>query len=90
MATDSRSTPAPLADALDKNKRAAEEVKEAADELAVVHAVLDTKLPEDAKAHEVAHAVAQASELEKRLTETGKALDEVNKTLERESGGAKP
>jgi hypothetical protein len=34
----------PIADALDQNKQATEEVKRAADDLAVVHAVLDTKI----------------------------------------------
>jgi len=73
--------------ALDKNRQVAEEVKEAADELAVVHAVLDSKLPQAANAGDVATAVAQTGELEKRLTESGKTLDEVNRTLEREVRG---
>ncbi|HEX2539538.1 MAG TPA: hypothetical protein VHM00_00470 [Caldimonas sp.] len=81
---------APLADALDKNRQVAEEVKEAAEELAVAHAVLDTEIPEDARPQEVARAVAQTSELEKRLSESGKVLDEVNETLEREARAAKP
>ena len=34
----------PLHEALDKNKEATAEVKRAADDLAVVHAVLDTKI----------------------------------------------
>jgi hypothetical protein len=74
---------APLHEALDKNRQVAEEVKEAADELAVVHAVLDSHLPGDAGAEDVARAVAHTGEIEKRLTESGKILDEVNETLER-------
>jgi hypothetical protein len=34
----------PIADALDQNKQATEEVKRAADDIAVVHAVLETKI----------------------------------------------
>lgn len=70
-----------LGQALKKNEQVAEEVKEAADELAVVHAVLDTKLPEDAKNGDIATAVAQTDRLEKRLTASGEVLDEVNRTL---------
>ena len=73
--------------ALQKNEQVAEDVKEAADELAVVHAVLDTKLPEAAKSGDVATAVAQTEDIEKRLTASGKALDEVNRTLRSEHDG---
>jgi division protein CdvB (Snf7/Vps24/ESCRT-III family) len=82
---------APIADALDKNKQVAEEVKDVADELAVVHAVLDKKLPRDANATDVAQAVARADHLEKRLTASGAVLDEVNESLQRaveERGGS--
>ena len=70
-----------LGEALRKNEQVAEEVKEAADDLAVVHAVLDTKLPADAKAGDVATAVTKAEQIEKRLTESGKMLDKVNEAL---------
>ena len=74
---------APIADALDKNKQVAEEVKDVADELAVVHAVLDKRLPRDAHATDVAEAVARTDHLEKRLTASGATLDEVNEKLQR-------
>ena len=74
----------PLADALDKNKEATEDVKRAADDLAVVHAVLDTKLADGAPDGDVAKAVAETDKVEKRLTKSAKKLDQVNETLERE------
>jgi hypothetical protein len=75
----------PIAEALDKNKQAAEEVKKAADDLAVVHAVLDTKLAKGTSDGDVARAVARTDKVEKRLTESAEKLDEVNETLERET-----
>ena len=80
-----------LSQALKQNEQAAEDVKEAADDLAVVHAVLDTKLPADARKGDVDNAVAQTEQLEKRLTESAKVLDEVNRTLrDSRSAGAQP
>lgn len=72
----------PLADALDKSKVATEEVKNAADDLAVVHAVLDTKLSDGASDEDVQRAVAETAQVEKRLTKSAEKLDQVNETLE--------
>jgi hypothetical protein len=80
-------TPSPLAEALDKSKQATEDVKKAADDLAVVHAVLDTKLARGASDGDVARAVAETDKVEKRLTRSAEKLDEVNETLERETRG---
>ncbi|MEJ8816150.1 hypothetical protein WKW77_34225 [Variovorax ureilyticus] len=87
----------PVKKALEKNKQVAEEVKEAADELGVVHAVLDTKVPEDARHEDVGEAIARTKEVAKRLDKSAEVLDEVNEALEREAetrealqGGAKP
>jgi hypothetical protein len=89
--TRSSSHPEPLVEALDKNKQVADTVQEAADELAVVHAVLDTKLPQAARsAEEIARAVAHTNAVENRLSESAKVLDEVNETLEREVKVPKP
>ena len=76
--------PSPIADALDKNKQATEDVKKAADDLAVVHAVLDTKLGQDVSDGDVARAVAETDRVEKRLTKSAEKLDQVNETLKRE------
>jgi hypothetical protein len=81
-----RADPAsPIADALDQNKQATEEVKKAADDLAVVHAVLDTKLTKGASDDEVERAVAETDKVEKRLTKSARKLDDVNDKLEREA-----
>jgi len=75
----------PLAEAIDKNKQATDDVKRAADDLAVVHAVLDTKLAKGASDGDVARAVAETDKVEKRLTKSAEKLDEVNETLAREA-----
>jgi hypothetical protein len=76
--------PSPIADALDKNKQATEDVKKAADDLAVVHAVLDTKLAKGASDGDVERAVAETDKVEKRLSKSAEKLDQVNETLARE------
>lgn len=73
----------PLADALDKSKAATAEVKNAADDLAVVHAVLETKLSTGASDVDVQRAVAETAQVDKRLTKSAEKLDQVNETLER-------
>jgi hypothetical protein len=74
----------PIAEALDENKKAADDVKRAADDLAVVHAVLDTKLTQGASDGDVKRAVAETNAVEKRLTKSAEKLDRVNEALERE------
>jgi hypothetical protein len=74
----------PLHEVLTKNKEVAEEVTRAADDLAVVHAVLDTKLTQGASSGDVERAVAETKKVEDRLSESAEKLDRVNETLERE------
>ena len=78
--------PSPIADALDQNEEAAEEVRNAADELAIVHGVLDTKLSQNQHDAEVRKAIADAEKVAKQLDETAEKLDEAQKTLQRELG----
>ena len=78
----------PIAEALDENRKATEEVKQAADELAVVHAVLETKLAKGASDADVEKAVAETGNVEKRLTSSAERLDRVNETLERQVGSS--
>jgi hypothetical protein len=56
-----------LADALDKNKEATKTVKRAADDLAVVHAVLETKIAKAASDDDVKRAVEETNKVERRL-----------------------
>ena len=76
----------PLSDALEKNEEAAEEVRKAAEDLAVAHAVLDTKTSQGSAADgEMAHAVAETKKVEKRLDQSAEKLDHVNEALRREA-----
>ena len=74
----------PLSEALEKNEEATAEVKKAADQLAVVHAVLDTKISRGAPESEVKRAVTETKKVEKQLDESAEKLDDVNETLKRE------
>jgi len=74
----------PLAEALEKNQEATAEVQRAADDLAVVHAVLDTKAAKGAVDDEAKRAVAETARVEKRLTESAEKLEQVNETLQKE------
>lgn len=74
----------PLVDALDKNKQATGDVKEAAEELAVIHEVLDQGTTKEARTGDVDQAVEQTGEIEKRLTKSAEVLEGVNETLEQE------
>jgi chaperonin cofactor prefoldin len=78
-----------LAEALKENKEATQAVEKAADDLAVVHAVLDTKLPKATVSSDVDRAVERTSALEKQLTASSKKLKKVNESLERELTGDK-
>ena len=73
-----------IADALEKHKQVAEEIKEVAEELGVVHAVLDTQIPGDAHHADVDQAVARTDALEKRLNESAKVLEDATEALEQE------
>ena len=74
----------PLADALEKNQQATKEVQRAADDLAVVHAVLDTKAAKGTVDDEAKRAVAETARVEKRLTKSVEKLEQVNETLQQE------
>jgi len=71
--------PADLADVLDANKEATEDVKKVADHLAVVHAVLDQGVP--AGHDDLGLATEQTAQLEKQLVEASEKLDKVNEQL---------
>ena len=79
----------PLDEALSKNKEATEEVARAADDLAVVHAVLDTKVADGSSEGDVKRAVAETKKVEERLSESAEKLEQVNETLEREVRAAR-
>jgi hypothetical protein len=70
-----------IADVLLQNTEAAEQIKAAANELEVVHAVLSTRVPGQAADGDVQAAVARTGEIEQQLSETAQALDESNERL---------
>jgi len=74
-----------LDEALKKNEEATEEIKEAADDLVVVHAVLDQSAPDGGESADAKEAVAQTREIERRLGKAAEKLDDVNETLRREA-----
>ena len=81
----------PLAEALEKNHLATEEVKQVAEELAVVHAVLQTKLADVTKAEgDVEQAVARTGEAAEHLDKATQKLDEVNETLAVQAKAQRP
>jgi len=71
-----------IAEALEKHKQVAEEIKDVAEELGVVHAVLETKTPGVDCHEDVGEAVARTDALEKRLNESAKVLEEATEALE--------
>ncbi|MEO5795434.1 MAG: hypothetical protein ABIP34_11075 [Rhodoferax sp.] len=73
-----------IADALEKHKQVADDIKDVAEELSVVHAVLDTQIPGDVGHEDVGEAVARTDALEKRLNESAKVLEEATEALEQE------
>lgn len=78
-----------LARALKENKEATQAVEKAADDLAVVHAVLESELPKEVVSSDVDRAVEQTSELEKQLSASSEKLKKVNESLERELSDGK-
>ncbi|MEJ8859599.1 hypothetical protein WKW79_33910 [Variovorax robiniae] len=80
--------PGDLADALNSNKEATEEVKQVADHLAVVHAVLEQAVPAGL-ADDVGLATEQTEQLGKQLEEASDKLDKVNEQLAKEVSARK-
>lgn len=75
-----------MVDVLHQNLEAAEDIKAAAVELDVVHAVLSTQIPTQAMQGDLQAAVQRTDELEKKLNETAEALDKSNALLQSHMG----
>ncbi|KQO16067.1 hypothetical protein [Acidovorax sp. Leaf78] len=80
--------PSDIAQILQNNLEAADQIKATANELDVVHAVLATQIPPDALQGDLEAAVKRTDQLEQQLSETAEALDQSNELLQRhiESG----
>ncbi|MDZ7862886.1 hypothetical protein [Acidovorax sp.] len=72
---------AEIADVLNQNVEAAEQIKATASELNVVHAVLSTQIPSEALEGDLQAAVERTDELEQQLSETAEALEKSNDLL---------
>jgi hypothetical protein len=73
--------------AIEKAREVAADIKQAADDLAVANIVLETKLAKEVKVGEVAQALDHTDSVEKTLTKSAEALEEVNTALENASSG---
>ncbi|WP_035196842.1 hypothetical protein [Acidovorax radicis] len=76
-----QSKDAAISDVLNQNVEAAEQIKAAASELEVVHAVLSTKVQPKAAEGDLQAAVERTAEIEQQLSETAQALDKSNEML---------
>lgn len=79
--------PSDMAKVLHNNQEAAEQIKAAANDLDVVHAVLTTQIPDEALQGDLQAAVERTDQLEQQLSETAQALDESNELLQRHIAG---
>ncbi|MBC7720032.1 MAG: hypothetical protein H7Z77_09615 [Chitinophagaceae bacterium] len=70
--------------ALDQNDAVKEEVKQSADELLVVNAVLKSQLPDHTQQGDVAIALKRTDAIEERIQESVEGLAAVNQLLENE------
>jgi len=70
--------------ALEKSKQATETIREVADDLAVVHTVLDTEVPKETLHPDVGQAIEQTDQLEDKLRAAEEKLKTANETLEQQ------
>lgn len=71
-----------LGEVLQTNQKVSADVKDAAEELEVVHAVLDTKVPEQERDGDLDAAIDRTQLLEKKLKESSAQLDIANDALQ--------
>ncbi len=74
----------PLLKALDQNDNVKKVVKQSADELLVINAVLKKGIPEHSQKGDLAQALERTEHIEDTIQESAEDLAEVNKLLEHE------
>ena len=74
----------PLVQALHQNDSVQETVKQSADELLVINAVLKKGIPDQAQTGDVAQALENTEDIEGTIQESAKNLAQVNQLLEHE------
>jgi hypothetical protein len=82
--SDSRISSRALVKALDQNDSVKKIVKQSADDLTVVNAVLEKGIPEQAKMGDLAQALEKTEAIEATIQGSAKDLAEVNQLLEHE------
>jgi hypothetical protein len=80
----STDTAKPLVKALQQNGTVKETVKQSADELVVINAVLKHGIPDDAQTGDVAQALEKTEAIEEKIQTSAEDLASVNKLLEHE------
>ena len=83
-ASTSVTTTRPLLKALDQNDSVKEVVKQSADELLIINAVLKKGIPKQAQTGDLAQALEKTEVIEDTIQESAKDLAEVNQLLEHE------
>lgn len=76
--------PADLSKALEDNKQATETIQEVAEDLSVVHTVLDSEVPKETLHPDVGQAIEQTDQLKDKLRSAEEKLKTVNETLEQQ------
>ena len=74
----------PLLKALDQNDSVKEVVKQSADELLVINAVLKKGIPEQSQTGDLAQALEKTEDIEDTIQASAQKLAEVNQLLEHE------
>ncbi len=82
--SDSHSASRPLVKALDQNDSVKKIVKQSADDLLVVNAVLEKGIPAQAKMGDLAQALEKTEAIEETIQGSARDLAEVNQLLEHE------
>lgn len=83
-ASTSSHTTRPLVKALHQNDSVKEVVKQSADELLVINAVLKKNIPEQSQMGDLAQALDKTEHIEDQIQESAEELGEVNTLLEHE------
>ncbi len=80
-----RDAPAtPLVIALDQNDAVKDAVKQSADELMVINAVLKQEIPDDAQTGDLSAALQKTDDLKERIQDSAEELAQVNQLLAQE------
>jgi hypothetical protein len=79
---DKQQPPPPLDKVVEENKQVVEDIRHAADELAVAHAVLATELGKANPSEDTREAVQRTKDVKSTLKETAEKLEETTDVLE--------